>query len=64
MQKNEGHEVRFTEKEEALVKQIADREGMTVDEAATALAKRYIAAAVRKRTGKGPAKVYSMPRKA
>ena len=46
-----------------LVKKIAERDGITVDEAATNLAKAGLARRVRKRTGKGPARVYGLKRK-
>lgn len=49
-------------KELELVKAIARRDGVTEEEAATRLVKEAIARKVRKRTGRGPAKVYSMRR--
>ena len=47
-------------KEHALLKTIADRDGISEDEAATNLVKAALARRVKKRTGKSPAKVYSM----
>ena len=49
--------------ERALVKRIADRDGITEDEAATNLVKTALARRVKKRTGKNPARVYSLPKK-
>lgn len=49
--------------ERELVKRIADRDGITEDEAATQLVKAALARRVRKRTGKGPARVYEMRKK-
>jgi predicted kinase len=48
----------LTRQERDLVKRIADRDGVTLDEAATRLAKEGLARRVKKRTGKTPAKVY------
>lgn len=42
------------------MRQIAKREGITEDEAATQLVQKEIARRVRKKTGKGPAKVYGI----
>lgn len=53
----------LTKAERALLKRIADRDGVTEDEAATRLVKEAIARRVKKRTGKAPAKVYTMRRK-
>lgn len=49
--------------EREIVKRIALRDGITEDEAATNLVKIALARRVRKKTGKGPAKVYSIGRK-
>ena len=46
--------------EKAMIKRIADRDGITLDEAANNLVKACLARRVRKRTGKNPAKVYTM----
>lgn len=53
----------LTPAERALVRRIAERDGITEDEAATNLVKTALARRVRKKTGKGPAKVYEMKRK-
>jgi hypothetical protein len=53
----------LSDKEIELVRQIAKREGISEDEAATQLVQKEIARRVRKRTGKNPAKVYQMRRK-
>jgi predicted kinase len=50
----------LTRQERDLLKRIADRDGVTLDEAATRLAKEGLARRVKKRTGKTPAKVYSI----
>lgn len=50
----------LTGKELELVERIAQRDGITVDEAATNLAKAALARRVRKRTGKGPARVFEI----
>lgn len=51
-------------KDEAeLAKQVAERKGITQDEAATLIVKASIERRVRKRTGKAPAKVYSIRKK-
>ena len=53
----------LTKAEREIVKRIADRDGITEDEAATNLVKTALARRVKKRTGKAPAKVYGMRRK-
>jgi hypothetical protein len=53
----------FSEKEMELIRRIAKRDGITEDEAATNLGKAALARRTRKRTGKGPARVYSMKRR-
>jgi hypothetical protein len=55
--------VALTAKELELVKRIAQRDGITEDEAATNLAKAALARRTRKRTGKAPARVYQIKRK-
>lgn len=52
----------FTAKELELIERVAKRDGISVDEAATNLAKAGLARRVRKRTGKGPARVYGFKR--
>jgi hypothetical protein len=49
----------LSDKEMETVRQIAAREGISVDEAATKLVQKEIARRVKKKTGKSPAKVYS-----
>lgn len=53
----------LTKAEMALIERIARRDGVTVDEAATNLAKAGLARRVKKKSGKAPAKVYTMRRK-
>lgn len=43
-----------------MVKRIAERDGVSEDEAATRLIKQAIARRVKKRTGKAPARVYDI----
>ena len=50
----------LSKKEREVLKAIADRDGITEEEAATNLVKAALERMVRKRTGKGPAKVYSI----
>jgi hypothetical protein len=52
----------LSKKEREILKRIAERDGITEDEAATNLVKAALERMVRKRTGKGPAKVYSLRR--
>jgi hypothetical protein len=53
----------LSKKESELLKAIADRDGITPDEAATNLVKAALERMVRRRTGRGPAKVYTMKRR-
>jgi len=53
----------FSRDEREMVKKIADRDGVTEDEAASKLFSRALARRVRKRTGKGPARVYAIKRR-
>lgn len=53
----------LSDKEIEIVRQIAKREGITEDEAATQLVQKEIARRVRRKTGKGPAKVYGFRRR-
>jgi predicted kinase len=46
--------------ERAMLKRIADRDGISEEEAANNLVKACLARRVKKRTGKNPAKVYSI----
>jgi hypothetical protein len=50
--------VPLTKAERDAVKRIADRDGITEDEAASNLVSAALARRVKKRTGKSPAKVY------
>lgn len=59
---NEDH-TNLTGNERAIVKRIAERDGVTVDQAATQLVKDALERRVRKRTGKGPARVYELKEK-
>ena len=63
MQQQEPDRTTLTRQERDLVKRIADRDGVTEDEAATRLVKQALARRVKKRTGKTPAKVYEVRRK-
>ncbi len=56
-------ELRLSDKEIELVQRYADENGMTLDEAATQLSQDAIAKRFRKNLGRGPAKVYQLPRK-
>jgi hypothetical protein len=53
----------MTASERAIVKRIAERDGITEDEAASNLAKAWLANKVRRKTGHAPAKVYELPKK-
>lgn len=53
----------FSEQEREMVKKIADRDGITEDEAATKLFSKALARRVRRKSGKGPGRVYSIKRK-
>jgi hypothetical protein len=55
--------VPLTQLERDLVKRIAERDGVTEDEAASQLVAQCLARRVKKRTGKNPAKVYEIRRK-
>lgn len=52
----------LTKAEREMVKKIAERDGVTEDEAASRLVSAAIARRVKKRTGKVPAKVYGFKR--
>lgn len=56
-------ETAFSKAETALIERIAKRDGLTFEEAANLLAKDGLAHRVRKKTGKGQAKVYSIKRR-
>ena len=55
--------VPLTDKEREIIQQLADQQGKPFDQMATELAQQGLATRVRKRTGKGPAKVYTMRKK-
>lgn len=52
--------VALTEKEQAAIRAIAERDGISEDEAASRLVSEQLARRVRRNTGKAPAKVYPM----
>ena len=52
--------VPLSDREMELVKRVAKRDGVTEDEAASRLFSEGMARRVKKRTGRAPAKVYSM----
>lgn len=52
----------LNKKERALLTCIAHRDGVSLEEAATRLVSEAIAKKVRRKSGKGPAKVYGMGR--
>lgn len=56
---NESH-TNLTARERELLKRIAERDGITEDDAATKLVKDALERRVRKRTGRGPARVYEV----
>lgn len=60
MPDKEPEQTALSEKEMEQVRRIARRDGVTEDEAATRLVQQSLARRLRKRTGKGPAKVYSI----
>jgi hypothetical protein len=53
----------LTAKERELIRRIAERDGVTEDEAATRLVKIALARRVKRRTGKNPARVYDLRRR-
>lgn len=53
----------LTAKEREMLKRIAERDGVSEEEAATRLVKTCIARRVKRRTGKNPARVYSITRR-
>ena len=55
--------VNLTDEEAELAAQIAAQFGLTVEEATTLVVKACIARRMKKRTGKNPAKVYSIRKK-
>lgn len=57
------NQVTLSDKERDVLKRIAARDGITEEEAASNLVKGALERRVRRRTGKGPAKVYAMPKR-
>lgn len=53
----------LSEKERAAVQRVADQRGVSFDEAIEQMAKEGLAARVRRKTGRLPAKVYELRRK-
>lgn len=53
----------FSDAELEQVRRIADRDGLTIEEAATKLTQQWLQEKVRRRTGRGPAKVYPIKRR-
>lgn len=63
MTEKEPEHATLSAKEMELIERIANRDGISIDQAATNLGKAALARRVRKRTGKGPGKVYEYKRK-
>lgn len=55
-------ETQLSKPELAALKAIADRDGVSIDSAASRLASEWLARKVKRRTGKAPARVYEIPR--
>jgi predicted kinase len=53
----------LSEQERQAVQRVADQRGISFEEAVAQMAKEGLASRVRRKTGRGPARVYSMPRK-
>jgi hypothetical protein len=53
----------LSEREKQAIQAVADQRGITFEEAAEQRAKEGLAARVRRKTGKAPAKVYELRRK-
>lgn len=59
-----GHDhTALSDKERDLVQRVADQRGITFEEAVEQMAKEGLAARVRRKTGRAPAKVYPIRRK-
>lgn len=54
----------LTDRERKAVEQVAEQRGISFDEAIEQMAKEGLASRVRRKTGKAPAKVYELRRKA
>lgn len=63
MTQNTPASATFSEQEMELVRRVAERDGISIDEAATNLGKAALARRTRKRTGKAPARVYSIKKR-
>lgn len=61
---NRDSDLSLSKDEAQLAKEIAKQKGITEEEAASLVIKGAIARRVKKRTGKSPARVYSIKRKA
>jgi len=55
--------IALTDRERAAVQKVADERGLTVEEAASELFQEAMAQKFRRGVGRGPAKVYSIPRR-
>ena len=55
--------VALSDEEAKLVRELAQREGVSVEDMVTRLVQAALARRVRKRTGKAPARVYAIGRK-
>lgn len=53
----------FSNAELEQIKRIADRDGVTLEQAATKLTQQWLQEKVKRRTGKGPAKVYPLKKR-
>jgi predicted kinase len=51
----------LSERERQAIEQVAQQRGITFEEAIEQMAKEGLAARVRRKTGRAPAKVYSLP---
>jgi predicted kinase len=58
-----GEQTALSERERQAVQQVADQRGVTFEEAIEQMAKEGLAARVRRKTGKLPAKVYDLSRR-
>lgn len=54
----------LSEQERQAIKQVAQQRGVTFEEAVEQMAKEGLAQRVRRKTGRGPARVYEIRRKA
>jgi predicted kinase len=54
----------LSDKEREAVQQVADQRGITFEEAVEQMAKEGLASRVRRKTGRAPARVYELRRKA